>query len=230
MKSQKKEAGALASVAAGKQGLKVVVEADDEGGRYAWAVLKQTLHYAASLVPEIADTIYDVDEAMKLGYNWKKGPFEMIDALGPAWFAEKLKEDGMDVPQLLQDVGDGSFYKIDDGMQHFFGTDGKYHAVQRPEGVLLLSDIKLNSEPVFKNASAKIWDVGDGVLCFEHTSKMNTFDEQIFDALEQAVKMISDEKSDHKALVIYNEASHFSAGANLGLAVFMINIAMWPQV
>ncbi|MCC7305531.1 MAG: 3-hydroxyacyl-CoA dehydrogenase [Alphaproteobacteria bacterium] len=220
----------LASADAGKQGLRAVVEHPDEGGRYAWKVLSQTLAYAASLVPEIADTIFDVDEAMKLGYNWKTGPFEMIDELGPAWFAEKLKAEGIAVPKLLKEVGAGKFYKIEDGKRKFFGTDGKYHDVVRPEGVLLLSDIKLRSQPVLKNGSAKVWDVGDGVLCFEHTSKMNTFDEGTFEMLEAAIKKIGDGKKDYKALVIYNEASNFSAGANLGLALFMINIAMWAQV
>ena len=80
-----------------------------------------------------------------------------------------------------------------------------------------------------KNGSAKVWDIGDGVLCFEHTSKMNTFDEDIFNLLDQAIGMIESSEN-YKALVVYNEASHFSAGANLGLAMFMINIAMWPQV
>jgi len=227
--SIKKEAAALGSVSAGRKGLRAVVESDDEGGRYAWEVLKKTLHYAALLVGEIADTVSDIDDGMKLGYNWKKGPFEMMDDLGPAWFAGKLKEAGMDVPDILQKVGDGTFYKVEDGTVHYFGTDGKYHEVKRPDGVLLLSDIKLSSEPVLKNGSASVWDVGDGVLCFEHTSKMNTFDEQIFDLLEETIKTI-DKSDDYKALVIYNEASHFSAGANLGLALFMINIAMWPQV
>ena len=229
VKSNKKGAVSLSSVAAGRQGLRAVVETGDEGGKYAWDVLKQTLHYAASLVGEIADTVFDIDEAMKLGYNWKMGPFEMIDALGPAWFAGKLKEDGRDVPDILEKLGDDSFYKIEDGKRSYFGLDGEYHEIKRPDGVLLLSDIKLASEPVLKNGSAKVWDIGDGVLCFEHTSKMNTFDDQIFDLLEKTVKTI-DSSDDYKALVIYNEASHFSAGANLGLALFMINIAMWPQV
>ena len=99
----------------------------------------------------------------------------------------------------------------------------------RPDGVLLLSDIKLTSEPILKNGSAKVWDIGDGVLCFEKTSKMNTFDEDIFNLLEEVTRLIP-KSDDYKALVVYNEASHFSAGANLGLAIFMINIAMWPQV
>jgi len=220
----------LGSINAGRAGLRAVVEADDEGGRYAWAVLSKTLAYAAMLVPEIADDIAAVDEAMRLGYNWKKGPFEMIDDLGPAWFAAKLKEEKIEVPALLKKVGEGTFYKVDNGRLQYFGTDGKYHAIARPEGVLLLRDLKLAQKPVMKNGSASVWDIGDGVLCFEHTSKMNTFDEQIFEMLGKVAKEIGDGKGKYKALVIYNEGSAFSAGANLGLALFMINIAMWPQV
>ncbi len=220
----------LASVEAGREGLRAVVETDDDGGHYAWKVLSQTLAYAASLVPQIADTIADVDQAMRLGTNWKKGPFEMIDALGPKWFAEKLGEAGIAVPEMVTKVGDGTFYRVENGKQQYFGTDGKYHDVQRAEGVLLLSDIKLASDPVMKNASASVWDIGDGVLCFEHTSKMNTFDEQIFELLHKSIKTIGDGTGEYKSLVIYNEASHFSAGANLGLAMFAINIALWPQV
>ena len=229
-KSNKKAAESLGSVGAGKKGLRAVVEADDEGGAYAWKVLSQTLAYAASLVGEIADTIYDIDEGMKLGYNWKKGPFEMMDDLGPAWLAEKLGKEGIKVPAILSKVGEGKFYKIENGKQYYFGTDGKYHEIIRPEGVLLLSDIKLNSAPIEKNGSASLWDIGDGVLCLEKTSKMNTFDEQIFEMINKAIKIIGDGKGDYKALVVYNESSNFSAGANLGLALFMINIAMWAQV
>jgi 3-hydroxyacyl-CoA dehydrogenase len=217
----------LASLEA--RGLKNVVTADDAGGKYAWEVLKGTLHYAASLVGEIAETIYDIDEGMKLGYNWKYGPFEMMDSLGPEWFAQQLKKAGLDVPKILSDVGSGTFYKIENGSLQYFGTGKKYHKVARPEGVLLLSDIKLASKPVLKNGSASVWDIGDGVLCFEHTSKMNTFDEGTFEMLGK-VKALIEKEEQYKALVVYNEASNFSAGANLGLALFMINVAMWPQV
>ncbi len=219
----------MKSVSAGRKGLKAVVTTDDAGGKYAWEVLKQTLFYAAELVGEIADTVHDIDEGMKLGYNWKMGPFEMIDQLGAKWLAEKLLADDIGVPDILEQVGDGTFYRIEDGKQQYFGTDGQYHDVVRPDGVLLLRDIKLTAEPVLKNGSAKVWDIGDGVLCFEKTSKMNTFDEDIFNLLEDTSKLIS-KSDDYKAMVVYNEASHFSAGANLGLAIFMINIAMWPQV
>ena len=220
----------LPSISAGRKGLKAVVTSEDEGGQYAWKVLSQTLGYAASLVPEIADDIVSVDEAMKLGYNWKKGPFEMIDALGAKWFAEQLTNEGINVPDFITKLGDGSFYKIEDGKQFYFGTDGAYHEIKRPDGVLLLRDIQLSSEPVMKNGSASVWDIGDGVLCFEHTSKMNTFDDKIFEMLQKTIKTIGDGSGDYKALVIYNESSHFSAGANLGLALFAINVGLYGQV
>ena len=219
----------LASMEAGKKGLRAVVEAKDAGAAYAWRVLRDTLVYAASLVPEIADDVASVDEAMRLGTNWKKGPFEMLDDLGPAWFAAKLKEEGIAVPELLQSVGDGKFYTVQDNRLSYFGTDGKYHPVRRAQGVLLLSDIKLTAKPVIKTASASVWDIGDGVLCVEFTGKMNALDDQVFEAYAQAIKLIT--KNDaYKAMVIYNEGSHFSAGANLGLAIFAMNIALWPQI
>ncbi len=226
-KSEK--APSLASIESGKQGLKAVVTADDIGGQYAWAVLSQTLAYSASLVPEIADSVADVDEAMRLGYNFKKGPFEMIDDLGPAWFAGELKKAGKPVPALLEKVGAGTFYKIEDGKRFFFGVDGKYHEVKRADGVLLLSDIKLSGKPVFKAGSAALWDIGDGALCLEFTGKMNALDEQVFAAIDQAMKITGPGKQ-FKTLVVYNEGSVFSAGANLGLALFAANIALWPQV
>jgi 3-hydroxyacyl-CoA dehydrogenase len=212
-----------------KKGIKDVVTAEDAGGKYAWAVLSQTLAYSASLVPEIADTVADVDEAMRLGYNFKKGPFEMIDDLGPAWFAGELKKAGKPIPALLEKVGNGTFYKVEDGKRSFFGTDGKYHEIKRPDGVLLLSDIKLASKPVFKTGSAALWDIGDGALCLEFTGKMNALDDQVFAAIDQALKITGPGKQ-FKALVVYNEGSAFSAGANLGLALFAANIALWPQI
>jgi len=233
---RKAQAPDLASIAAGRKGLRAVVTTDDAGGRYAWSVLKQTLSYASELVGEVADTIYDIDEAMKLGYNWKQGPFEMMDALGdesitgPAWLASELEKSGVDVPDFLRAVGAGTFYRIENGTRQYFGTDGQYHDIQRSKGVLLLRDIKLRSDPIAANKSASIWDIGDGVLCFEKTSKMNTFDEGTFDMLDQVIKIMGDGTGQYKALVIYNESSHFSAGANLGLALFMVNIAMWSQV
>ncbi len=210
-------------------GLRALVESDDPAGRYAWDVLRQTLSYAAELVGVIADTIPDIDRAMVLGYAWKEGPFGLLDQLGPAWFAERLAADGHAVPEILRAVGDGSFYRVTDGQLEYFTGEG-YAPLKRPDGVLLLEDIKRARKPVAKNPSAKLWDIGDGVLCLEFTSKMNAMDPEIMAMIEKAIALIGDGGGDHKALVIYNEGTNFSVGANLGLAMFAINIALWQQV
>ncbi|MBP8845991.1 MAG: 3-hydroxyacyl-CoA dehydrogenase/enoyl-CoA hydratase family protein, partial [Thermoanaerobaculia bacterium] len=218
----------LASVTAGAKDLRKLVEHPDKGGRFAWQLLSRTLAYAASLVPAIADDLTAVDEAMRTGYAWKWGPFEMIDRLGPAWFAARLAAEGRPVPPLLAAVGDGTFYRVEAGRMQVFGTDGAYHDVVRPVGVLLLSDVKLAGPPVAKNASASLWDLGDGVLCLEFTSKSNSLDEAILRQLQKAMKLI--ENGRFRALVVHNEGTNFSVGANLGLALFAVNIALWPAI
>lgn len=200
---------------------------DSPLGRYARRVMGRTLAYAARLVPEAADDIVAVDEAMRLGYNWKWGPFELIDRIGTSAFAALLRSDGESVPALLAAAEGQSFYRVESGKRQYLGTDGAYHDIVRPAGVLLLSDIKLASEPVAKNGSAALWDIGDGVLCLEFTSKGNSLDEGIITMLAKATKLV---KEKYKALVIYNEGSNFSVGANLGLALFACNIAAYGEV
>jgi 3-hydroxyacyl-CoA dehydrogenase len=220
----------LESVEAGKKGLRALVEHPDRGGRFARDVLFRTLAYAADLVPEIADDVVAVDEAMRLGYAWRRGPFEMIDQLGTAWFADALKAAGEPVPRMLGVAAGRPFYEVRDGRLFFLGTDGDYRPLERPDGVLLLSDVKRASKPVAKNGSAALWDIGDGVLCLEFTSKMNSIDPDIMAMLGKATGIIGDGKDRWKALVIHNEGDNFSVGANLGLALFAVNIGLWPQV
>ncbi len=220
----------LASVSASRKGgLKALMSHDDRGGAYAWAVMSKILAYASALVPEIADDVPAVDRAMKLGYNWKFGPFELIDKLGAGDFAARLKEEGRDVPALLEKASAAEgFYRVDGGKLQFLGVDGTYTDLERPEGVLLLEDIKRANEPVAKNGSASLWDIGDGVACLEFHTKLNTFDPDMLKMVGKAVALVPNKG--FKALVIYNEASNFSAGANLGLALFAANTAMWPLV
>jgi len=218
----------LASVrAARKGGLRALVEYDDKTGQYAWRVLAKTLSYAASLVPEIADDIQAIDQAMKLGYNWKFGPFELIDKLGVEWFCNKLESEGMAVPELLRTAAGKPMYRVENGQLQFFCLDGGYKAVERSDGVLLLSDIKLGSKPIIKNGSASLWNIGDGVVCLEFHSKMNTIDPQILGMVQKSLGIV---QKDYKAMVIYNEGSNFAAGANIGLLLFAINIAAWPEI
>ena len=213
--------------AARKGGLRALMEHPDKGGRYAWRVMARTLGYAAHLAPEIAGDIVAVDEAMRLGFNWKSGPFQLIDQLGAAWFAEKLKTDGLAVPDLLETVGAGTFYRTHEGRPQHLTFDGGYADVRRATGVLLLSDVKLRSQPLARNASASLWDIGDGVVCLEFHTKMNALDLGTLAMVGKAVDIVAD---GYQALVIYNEGSNFSAGANLGLMLFAANLAAWPMI
>ncbi len=221
----------LDSLSASKKGgLKALVEHEDKGGQFAWFLASHAFVYTASLVPEIADTVVDVDAGMKDGYGWKTGPFELIDSMGADWFAEKLKAENIDVPPMLALAAEkGGFYRVENGVRQYLTTDGGYADVPKPDGVLRLSDVKLGSEPVLKNGSASVWDIGDGVLCFEFTSKMNSLDPDIMALYKKAIKHIKGDDA-LKALVIYNEGSNFSVGANLGLFLFAANIALWGEI
>lgn len=217
-----------------KGGLRGLVETKDKGGDYAWAVLKQTLCYAAEHVHTISGNITDVDQAMKLGYNWKDGPFEMLDKMGVDYFIKRLKADGEQVPAFLEKAAGKKFYKTENGKLQYLTKDGDYAEVKRPEGVLLLSDIKRASKPVLDNTKsipgigkmgAALWDAGDGVLCLEFTSKMNSLDLYTLKTINQACDIIEKgSKKDKngqpfKALVIHNEGDDFSVGANIGVAM-----------
>ncbi len=219
----------LESLAASRAGgLKALVEHPDRGGRYAWAVLSQTLAYAAGLVPEIADDISTVDRAMRLGYNWKYGPFELIDRLGAGYLAERLRRDGVEAPALLETAAEsGGFYRSHDGRRQYHAVAGGYFEAPRPDGVILLADIKLGAGPLAGNGSASLWDIGDGVVCLEVHTKLNTIDP---DVLAMIVKAIETVQKGYRALVIYNEGEHFSAGANIALALFAANVALWPAI
>ena len=206
---------------------RALLASDDRFGTYAWTVMGATLAYAARLVPEIADDIVAVDAAMRLGFNWKQGPFELLDTLGPRQVVERLEREGRDVPPLLRAVGDGTFYEVAEDGVRFFGTDGVYRSLPREDGVLLLDDVKRRGSPLLKNGSASLWDIGEGVVCLEFTTKMNALDDGIFRLLEQSLKLVGEK---FRALVIANEGTNFSVGANLGVALFTSNIAAWGEI
>ena len=164
-----------------------------EAGPYAWAVLSDTLSYAASLVPAIADGIAAVDEAMRKGYNWKHGPFEMIDKLGVDWFIGKLEEEGRAVPLLLEAARGKSLYVTDGGKRLAIGTDGKYTPVVTPEGYLTLEDVKHRAPaPLASNKDASLWDMGDGIACLELTTKDNVITPDVVKIIGDAIKLGTD--------------------------------------
>jgi 3-hydroxyacyl-CoA dehydrogenase len=215
----------LGSVESGRKGLQTLVEFDDRGGAYAWAVLSHVLKYAADLIPEIADDILSVDNAMKAGYAWKFGPFEQIDQLGTAYFAERLEKDGLEVPALVKIAAGRPLYREEGTSRQFLQLDGTYRDIEVPDGAWMLADVKRGKDRIDGNGSASLWDLGDGVACLEFHSKMNSIDSGTIEMVKRAAKI---DKKGFKGLVISNDADNFSVGANIGLGLFAANTAMWP--
>jgi len=229
----------IAVVKDARKDLKKLLNADNKFGKYAWGVLGRVLAYAASLVPEIADDIADVDAAMRLGYTWTFGPFELIDRLGADWVAARLAALEIPVPAILQKIGAGKFYKAEGAVLSQFTADGTYKPIKRAPGILLLEDVKRASKPVLTNKNASVWDLGDGVLCFEMHAEvrgamMNMLDGDILGLLEKTLALTA---KSYKALVLYNDdlrqqphKTNFSVGANIGMASMMANIRLWGKI
>jgi 3-hydroxyacyl-CoA dehydrogenase len=205
--------------------LRAFLANDNMMSRFAWQVLSNTLVYSASLVPEISDDIVSVDTAMRLGYNWKYGPFELLERVGVDWFVGRLHAENRAVPLVLGSRQ--SLYKVDSGKRLHVDLSGNYQPLRRTDGILLLSDIKLQAPALLENPSASLWDIGDGVACLEFHSKMNTLD---MDSLAMVRQSLEKVKIDFSALVIHNDADNFSAGANLTLLMQAIHSQDWLAV
>lgn len=208
-------------------GLSGLLNHPDRGGQFAWRVLSNTLAYAASLVSEVADDIVAIDRAMTFGYAWNAGPFALIDQIGVAHFVEKMKDEGRAVSDFLNIAAKaGSFYRTVDGDLQYLDVSGEYQDIPREEGVLLLEDIKRKSDPIISNSSASLWDIGDGITCFEIHTKVNALNMDVMDLINQSIEIIP---KNHKAMVIYNEASNFSVGADINGFVELIEQKNWPE-
>lgn len=197
-----------------RQKVKMVVGAADKGAEFAWKSIRDTLIYACNRIPEIADDIINVDNAMRWGFNWEIGPFEMFDAIGVQAFIERAEKDGVQVPDRLRSVE--SFYRYaEDGTKEYYDLlKGAYAKAPVKEGQIQLEILKKAGRTVEKNASCSIIDLGDGVFGFEFHSKMNAISGDILAMTHKAIKRAEDEGV---GLVIGNQGANFSVGANLML-------------
>ena len=220
---------AFPSARMGKQGLGPLMDYPDEGAAFVSDILLDSLAYAAHLVPDVTDDVHSIDSAMKAGFNWKRGPFEMMDSIGAASMVERLEASGRSVPPFLTTAADnGGFYSIEDGEIQRLSPDGSMVAVDRPESTLTVADLKRRGKPLKRNGSASIWDMGDEILLVEYHSKMNAMDPMNIEMLVNAVDLA--ESEGWKGIVIGNDGSNFCAGANLGLVLFAVNLAAWKDV
>jgi 3-hydroxyacyl-CoA dehydrogenase len=202
----------------------LLLENDDNLGQFAWQVLSDTLCYAALLVPEVNESLVAIDDAMKLGFNWQHGPFEMMDAIGADKMISRLEAENRDVPPFLKLATGRSFYRLAEGSLQFLKADGHYQALVRTDGIRRFGEEKKTRIAILENNSASYFDLGQGVGLLEFHSKANTLNADSMQLLRAAVEHAC---ANLKGLVIHNDAAHFSCGVNIGGILDFIESADW---
>jgi 3-hydroxyacyl-CoA dehydrogenase len=212
----------------------------DKAAAFYWPLLTELFTYAANRLPprdnSIADSIVEIDTAMKTGFNWELGPFEMMDAAGVRATTEKMRAAGLPIAasvEKLLDVGE-SWYKDDSstpsGRQFFDPVTSTYKPVPVADGITSLAVIKKANGVVKKNAGASVIDLGDGVAAIELHSKMNALGEDIVSLITQTLKPSSEQVGNFEAFVISGDSSNFSVGANLMQLLLAIQDEEWDDV
>ncbi|MCS6883867.1 MAG: 3-hydroxyacyl-CoA dehydrogenase/enoyl-CoA hydratase family protein [Acidobacteriota bacterium] len=214
-----------------RERLRMLVYGSDRVGAFLWKVLSETFLYTAELIPEIADDICQVDNAMKWGFNWELGIFEAWDACGVERSVEKMRQEGRQIPELAEKLlaaGCKSFYKKENGYTFFFDLQsGGYKKIDDRPGVILLPALKDRQKVIKRNPGASLIDLGDGVACLEFHSKMNSIGADTVSLMNFAVKEV---EQNFEGLVIGNQGENFSAGANLMLLLLAAQEGEWEEI
>lgn len=217
------------------QRVRALVAAPDRPGQFLWSLFRDLFGYAAAMVPEISDRVVEIDRAMRWGYANRLGPFEMWDALGVPETVARMRAEGQPVPANVERMlasGVTSFYQAADrngapGTRYFDLTGGAYGDLKERPGVLALSELRRARGVVKKNPGASLVDLGDGVLCLEFHSKMNTIGDDIVQMIHAAIEETA---RGFEALVIGNQGEHFSAGANLMMILLAAQEGEWDEL
>ena len=208
----------------------------DKAGAFLWSALSDLWNYSANRVPEISNSIIEIDRAMHLGFNWELGPFELWDAAGVEATVARMKKEGKpeaaNVEKLLAS-GQKSWY-VDDaktasGRKYFDLGKASPQPVHVPEGVWSVTVAKKSNGVVKKNSGASLVDLGDGVACIEFHSKMNSLGADIISLITQSLKQ-GGPGDNFDAFVITNDAANFSVGANLMLLLMSVQEEEWDDV
>jgi 3-hydroxyacyl-CoA dehydrogenase len=201
--------------------MQAVVNGTDKGAKFAWKAIAGTLIYSANRIPEISDTIVEIDNAMKWGYNWELGPFETWDAIGVKASVDRMKKEGLKVPKKIQQMVDKkvkSFYKIEKGKKMFYDLkSGKYKEIVVSPLAINLANLTANKKVVKSNSSASLIDLGDGVFNVEFHTKMNAMNGELGQMIADGIEYTME---NGVGLVLGNQApgfpGAFSAGGDLG--------------
>jgi 3-hydroxyacyl-CoA dehydrogenase len=217
-------------------GLEGSPQKNDKAGAFLWSALSDLWTYSANRVPEISDSIVEIDRAMRLGFNWELGPFELWDAAGVETTVAHMKKEGRPVAanvEKLLSSGKKSWYEDDprtsSGRAYFDLTTGSRKPVEVPAGVWSVTVAKKSNGVVKKNSGASLVDLGDGVACIEFHSKMNSLGADIVGFILQTLKPGGPGDS-FDAFVITNDATNFSVGANLMLLLMSVQDEEWDDV
>ncbi len=204
----------------------------DKAARFYWQILPELWAYAANRVGEVADTILDIDRAMRAGFNWELGPFEMWDAAGVSSTVDKMRARGQAVPaaveKLLGSSGDSWYRK--QGGEFFDVTSGAYQAVPKTAGIATVAHIRCSNGVVEKNPGASLIDVGDGIACIEFHSKMNAIGEDIVTFVRRALRPDGDVVKNFDGVIVTGDATNFSVGANLMQVLLAIQDEEWDEL
>jgi 3-hydroxyacyl-CoA dehydrogenase len=203
----------------------------DKAQQFLWGGLSEMCLYAARRVPEISDHVVDVDRALRWGFAWEMGPFEMIDAIGVKAFAAQVQKEGRTLPAVIERVlasGRKGFYESEKGTTTVFDiAGGGAKKVEEPKGVIILKSLKDAGREVERNSGASLIDLGDGVVCCEFHAKMNAIGADLIAMLHKGLKRL---ETDFEAMVIANQAVNFSVGANLMLVLVGAQEQEWDEL
>ena len=211
--------------------IKALVWGKDRVGAFLWKTMSRVFRYAASRIPEIADTVVEVDRAMRWGFNWELGVFETWDAIGVEKAVNRMREEGQSIPANVQemlDAGATSFYKNENGQKFYFDFKTKgYAPLADLSGVIILKSVKERTGVIRKNAGASLIDLGDGVACLEFHSKMNAIGGDTLQMLKQSLAEV---EKNFVGMVVGNQGVNFSVGANLMLLLLEAQEENWEEI
>jgi len=200
--------------------INVILYGDDKGSQFSWKVTAAVMLYAANRIPEICDSIVEIDNAMKWGYAWEDGPFEGWDNMGVRKSVEKMKADGLKIPKCIDKMlesGYETFYRIKNGKRQYLDvTTNTYKDVKVADNVIFLANLKQDKKEVLANDAASLIDLGDGVFCLEYHTKMNSLNAGIIEMMQKSIEYV---KQNGVGMVVGNQApgipGAFSAGGDL---------------
>lgn len=214
-----------------RQRVAALLQSPDRVGQFYQKVLSVTFHYAASRIPEISDDIVAIDNAMKWGFNWECGPFELWDAVGVGKTVERWRKEQRSVPPLAEKLlasGKHAFYSQSNGTTSYFDFPStEYRVLEDKPGILLLTSLKARQKEIKRNAGASLIDLGEGVVCLEFHSKMNTIGADTVEMAHAGLKLLND---GFEAMVIGNQGANFCVGANLMLLLVGAQEGEWEEI